>query len=148
MAPVPGSSAIEILLVEDNPGDVRLTREALRESKVINNLSVAKDGVEALEMLRREGPHGAQRRPDLILLDLNLPRKDGREVLGEIKEDPDLRRIPVVVLTTSEAESDVHRAYDLHANCYIVKPVDLDQFINVVRTIEGFWFSIVTLANE
>lgn len=148
MVPVRGSHAIEILLVEDNPGDVRLTQEALRESKVLNNLTVAKDGVEALEMLRCEGPFAAQPRPDLILLDLNLPRKDGREVLAEIKDDPNLRRIPVVVLTTSKAESDVFRAYDLHANCYIVKPVDLDQFFEVVRTIEGFWLSIVKLASD
>jgi chemotaxis family two-component system response regulator Rcp1 len=146
MTPARGSSLIEILLVEDNPGDVRLTQEALRESKVLNNLAAAKDGVEALAMLRREGPYATQARPDLILLDLNLPRKDGREVLMEIKDDPDLRRIPVVVLTTSEAEGDVLRAYDLGANCYIVKPVDLDQFMNVVRTIEGFWLSIVKLA--
>jgi CheY-like chemotaxis protein len=148
MVPVRGSDSIEILLVEDNPGDVRLTQEALRESKVLNHLVVAKDGVEALEMLRREGPYATQARPDLILLDLNLPRKDGREVLLDIKADPDLRRIPVVVLTTSEAENDVHRAYDLHANCYIVKPVDLDQFINIVHTIEGFWLSIVKLSSE
>lgn len=148
MALVRGSTSIEILLVEDNPGDVRLTQEALRESKVLNHLAVAKDGVEALEMLRRQGPYTKQPRPDLILLDLNLPRKDGREVLMEIKEDPILRRIPVVVLTTSEAEKDVHRAYDLGANCYIVKPVDLDQFINVVHTIEGFWLSIVKLSPE
>lgn len=146
--PLRGTRSVEILLVEDNPGDVRLTQEALRESKVLNNLAVAKDGVEALEMLRREGQYASQARPDLILLDLNLPRKDGREVLMDIKEDPVLRRIPVVVLTTSEAETDIIHAYDLHANCYIVKPVDLDQFINVVRTIEGFWLSIVKLSNE
>jgi two-component system, chemotaxis family, response regulator Rcp1 len=148
MAPHRSSSLIEILLVEDNPGDVRLTQEALRESKVLNNLAVAKDGVEALQMLRREGPYASQARPDLILLDLNLPRKDGREVLMEIKADAILRRIPVVVLTTSEAEGDVLRAYDLGANCYIVKPVDLDQFIHVVHTIEGFWLSIVKLSPE
>ena len=146
--PLRGTRSIEILLVEDNPGDVRLTQEALRDSKLLNNLAVAKDGVEALEMLRRNGPYATQPRPDLILLDLNLPRKDGREVLIEIKWDPVLRRIPVVVLTTSEAESDVMKAYDLHANCYIVKPVDLDQFINVVRTIEGFWLSVVKLSSE
>ena len=148
MAPHRASSLIEILLVEDNPGDIRLTQEALRESKVLNNLAVAKNGVEALQMLRREEPYGSQPRPDLILLDLNLPRKDGREVLMEIKADPLLRRIPVVVLTTSEAEGDVLRAYDLGANCYIVKPVDLDQFITVVQTIEGFWLSIVKLSPE
>ena len=141
-----GSTAIQILLVEDNPGDVMLTEEALLESKVLNRLTVAEDGVEAMEMLRREGPYADHPRPDLILLDLNLPRMDGREVLAAIKTDPDLRRIPVVILTTSEAESDVMKAYDLYANCYIVKPVDLDQFIHVIRTIEGFWLSIVKLS--
>ena len=136
---------IEILLVEDNPGDVRLTIEALKEGKVHNRLSVAKDGVDALAFLRREGPHASAARPDLILLDLNLPRKDGREVLAEIKEDPALRRIPVVVLTTSKAEEDILRTYDLHANCYITKPVDLEQFIAVVRSIDDFWLSVVRL---
>jgi two-component system, chemotaxis family, response regulator Rcp1 len=139
------SRPVEILLVEDNPGDVRLTREALREGKVRNNLSVAADGVEALRFLRREGEHAEAVRPDLILLDLNLPRKDGREVLEEIKEDPQLRLIPVVVLTSSQAEQDICRAYDLHANCYVTKPVDLDRFITVVQTIENFWFTIVKL---
>jgi two-component system, chemotaxis family, response regulator Rcp1 len=136
---------IEILLVEDNPGDVRLTIEALKEGKVRNRLSVARDGVEALAFLRREGPHATAARPDLILLDLNLPRKDGREVLGEIKDDAQLRRIPVVVLTTSKAEEDILRTYDLHANCYINKPVDLEQFISVVRSIDDFWLSVVRL---
>jgi chemotaxis family two-component system response regulator Rcp1 len=136
---------IEILLVEDNPGDVRLTIEALKEGKMRNNLAVAKDGVEALAYLRRQGSHASANRPDLILLDLNLPRKDGREVLAEIKEDPVLRRIPVVVLTTSKAEEDILRTYDLHANCYITKPVDLDQFISVVRSIDDFWLSVVRL---
>jgi len=136
---------IEILLVEDNPGDVRLTIEALKEGKVRNNLSVAKDGVEALSFLRREGTFSGAARPDLILLDLNLPRKDGREVLAEIKDDAVLRRIPVVVLTTSKAEEDILRTYDLHANCYITKPVDLDQFIAVVRSIDDFWLSVVRL---
>jgi chemotaxis family two-component system response regulator Rcp1 len=136
---------IEILLVEDNPGDVRLTIEALKEGKVRNNLSVAKDGVEALAFLRREGNFAKAERPDLILLDLNLPRKDGREVLAVIKEDPVLRRIPVVVLTTSKAEEDILRTYDLHANCYITKPVDLDQFISVVRSIDEFWLAVVRL---
>lgn len=136
---------IEILLVEDNPGDVRLTIEALKEGKVRNRLSVARDGVEALAFLRREGPHANAARPDLILLDLNLPRKDGREVLAEIKEDTSLRRIPVVVLTTSKAEEDILRTYDLHANCYIAKPVDLEQFISVVRSIDDFWLSVVRL---
>ena len=136
---------IEILLVEDNPGDVRLTMESLKESKVRNNLHVASDGVEAMEFLRRNGRHVGALRPDLILLDLNLPRMDGREVLAEIKSDPKLKTIPVVVLTTSRAEQDVLRSYELQANCYITKPVDLEQFIDVVRSIEEFWFTIVTL---
>lgn len=136
---------IEILLVEDNPGDVELTREALHDSKVHMNLSVVHDGVEALAFLRREGPYGDAPRPDLILLDLNLPRKDGRTVLGEIKAEPELRQIPVVILTSSQAEQDILRAYALHANCYVTKPVDLDQFITIVRSIEQFWFTIVKL---
>src|SRR6185503_6916726 len=126
---------VEILLVEDNPGDVRLAVEALRDAKVHNNLTSVTDGEEALEYLRREGKYGEAPRPDLILLDLNLPRKDGREVLSEIKQDPTLKRIPVVVLTTSQAEEDILKAYNLSANCYISKPVDLDQFIKVVRSI-------------
>ncbi|NVJ00796.1 response regulator [Myxococcus sp. AM009] len=138
-------SPIEILLVEDNPGDVRLTIEAFKEGKVSNRLSVARDGVEALSFLRRQGAYADAARPDLILLDLNLPRKDGREVLAEIKVDPALRRIPVVVLTTSKAEEDILRTYDLHANCYIAKPVDLEQFISVVRSIDDFWLSVVRL---
>ena len=142
------SRPVEILLVEDNPGDVRLTREALREGKVRNNLYVVSDGVEALEFLRRQGQHTDAARPDLILLDLNLPRKDGREVLQDIKSDPALRHIPVVVLTSSQADQDIIRAYDLHANCYVTKPVDFEQFIHVVRTIENFWFSIVKLPPE
>ena len=136
---------IEILLIEDNPGDVRLTKEALRDSKVINTLSVVSDGVQALEFLRREGRYADAVRPDVILLDLNLPRKDGREVLEEIKADPDLKRIPVVVITSSSSEEDVLRSYNLHANCYISKPVDLEQFIAVVRSIEDFWMGIVKL---
>jgi CheY-like chemotaxis protein len=136
---------IEVLLVEDNPGDVRLTREALREGKVRNNLNVARDGVEAMAFLRREGSYAGAARPDLILLDLNLPRKDGRQVLAEIKSDADLRTIPVVVLTTSQADQDIVRSYDLHANCYVTKPVDLDQFITVVKSIEDFWLTIVKL---
>jgi CheY-like chemotaxis protein len=139
---------VEILLVEDNPGDVRLTVEALQEAKVLNNLNVAGDGMEAMAFLRREGPYADAPRPELILLDLNLPKKDGREVLSEIKEDPDLRRIPVVVLTTSKAESDIIKTYNLHANCYITKPVELDQFLEIVKSIEGFWLSIVTLPPE
>ena len=142
------SRPVEILLVEDNPGDVRLTREALREGKVHNVLHVARDGVEALRFLRREDEYADAVRPDLILLDLNLPRKDGREVLQDVKADPALRNIPVVVLTSSQAEQDIARAYDLHANCYVTKPVDLDQFIHVVRTIEDFWFTIVKLPSE
>jgi chemotaxis family two-component system response regulator Rcp1 len=136
---------IEILLVEDNPGDVRLTVEALKEAKVINRLTVLKDGVEALAYLRREGRYGVVPRPHLIVLDLNLPRKDGREVLAEIKEDDALKRIPVVVLTTSEDEEDVLKSYNLHANCYVTKPVDLERFIKVVRSIEDFWLGIVVL---
>ena len=136
---------IEILLVEDNPGDVRLTVEGLKESKMRNNLHVARDGVEAMEFLRRTGRYGGAVRPDLILLDLNLPRMDGREVLAEVKSDAKLKTIPVVVLTTSRAEQDVLRSYELQANCYITKPVDLEQFIAVVRSIEDFWFTIVTL---
>jgi len=146
---VPSSGrAIEILLVEDNPGDVRLTIEALREGKLANNLQVARDGVEALQFLRRQGPHGNAPRPDLILLDLNLPKKDGREVLAEIKGDPDLRRIPVVILTTSQAEQDIVKSYDLYANCYIAKPVDLESFIRVVRSIDSFWLTVVQLPPE
>jgi CheY-like chemotaxis protein len=136
---------IEILLVEDSLADVRLTEEAFRDAKVLNHMSVVTDGAEAMQFLRREGPHAEAPRPDLILLDLNLPRKDGREVLKEIKDDPNLRRIPVVVLTTSRAEEDVLKAYNLHANCYITKPVDFTQFISVVRSIEGFWLSVVKL---
>lgn len=145
MNSLPSSSPIEVLLVEDNPGDVRLTREALKEGKVCNNLSVVPDGVEAMAFLRRQDPYGDAPRPDVILLDLNLPKKDGREVLEEVKSDPTLRAIPIVVLTSSEAERDIARAYALHANCYITKPVDLDQFITVVKSIEDFWFSIVKL---
>lgn len=136
---------IEILLVEDNPGDVVLTKEALAEAKVFNNLYVATDGDEALEFLCREGEHADVPRPDLILLDLNLPRRDGREVLAEIKEDERFKAIPVVILTTSKNEEDVWKSYQLHANCYITKPIDLDQFMKVVRSVEDFWLSIVTL---
>lgn len=142
------SAPIEILLVEDNPGDVRLTQEALKEGKIINNLHMAKDGVEAISFLRQEGEYADSARPDLILLDLNLPKKDGREVLMEIKKDEELRRIPVVVLTTSRAEEDIIRTYDCHANCYITKPVDFDQFINVVKSIENFWLSVVKLPHK
>lgn len=139
---------VEILLVEDNPADVRLTQEALKETKVFNNLSVVADGEQALDYLNRRGPYAEATRPDLILLDLNLPKKDGREVLAEIKADERLRRIPVVILTTSEAEQDILRTYNLYANCYITKPVDLDQFITVVKSVENFWLSIVKLPTE
>jgi len=138
---------IEILLVEDSEPDVRLTIEALKEAKVKNRLSVVEDGVEAMAFLHREGKHAEAPRPDLILLDLNLPRKDGRQVLKEIKDDPSLKKIPVVVLTISKAEEDVLRAYDLHANCYITKPVDFNRFMEVVRAIEGFWLTVVKLPN-
>ncbi len=140
--------AIEILLVEDNPGDARLAVEALREGRVHNRLSCVADGVEALAHLRREGSYAGAARPDLILLDLNLPRKDGREVLAEIKADEKLKRIPVVILTTSQAEEDIVKAYNLNANCYISKPVDLHQFLKVVRCIEDFWLTIVKLPSE
>ncbi len=136
---------IEILLVEDNPGDVRLTKEALREGKVYSNLHTVKDGVEAMEFLRKKGKYKDVPRPDIILLDLNLPKKDGREVLEEIKTDGDLKRIPVVVLTTSKAEEDVLRTYNLHANCYVTKPVDLEKFMVVVKSIDVFWLTVVTL---
>jgi len=138
-------SPIQILLVEDNPGDVRLTREVLKEGRISNTLNVVEDGVEALAFLRREGAYADAKQQDLVLLDLNVPKKDGREVLAEMKADPALRRIPVIVLTSSSAELDIHGAYDLHANCYITKPVDLDQFTKVVRSIEEFWLSIVKL---
>ncbi|MCX5888954.1 MAG: response regulator [Deltaproteobacteria bacterium] len=136
---------IEILMVEDNPGDVRLTIEALKEGKVRNNLTTVEDGEAAMKFLRRQGPYSKMPRPDLVLLDLNLPKKNGREVLAEIKDDPDLKRIPVVILTVSEAEQDIIKSYNLHANCYITKPVNLEQFIKVVRSIEDFWLSIVML---
>ncbi len=136
---------IEILLVEDNAGDARLTQEALKEGKVRNNLYVARDGGEALAFLRQRDGYAGVPRPDLVLLDLNLPRKDGREVLAEMKQDPSLQTIPVVVLTTSEAEQDILRTYQLNANCYITKPMDLDKFMMIVRSIEDFWLTIVQL---
>jgi two-component system, chemotaxis family, response regulator Rcp1 len=139
------SRPVEVLLVEDNPGDVRLTQEALKDGRVLVNLTVAADGVEALDILHRTGAHASKARPDLILLDLNLPKKNGREVLEVIKADDDLKQIPVIVMTTSKAEQDIHRAYHLNANCYVTKPVDLDEFLNVVRSIEDFWLTIVTL---
>ena len=136
---------VEILLVEDNPGDIRLTKEAMKEAKIINNLNVVEDGVEALAYLRKKGKFKDANRPDLILLDLNLPKKNGREVLAEIKQDINLKQIPVVILTVSKAEEDVLKTYELHANCFITKPVDMDQFIKVVKSLENFWFSIVKL---
>jgi two-component system, chemotaxis family, response regulator Rcp1 len=144
----PQNSLFKILLVEDNPGDVRLTREAMREGKVLVDLSVVGDGEEALAFLRQEGEYARAEHPDLILLDLNLPKKDGREVLAEIKSDNKLKRIPVVILTTSKDEEDVLKAYDLHANCYIAKPVDFDQFTTVVKSIEDFWLTFVKLPRE
>lgn len=143
--PVHAATPIEILLVEDSPGDIRLTREALRDAKVQNNLHVAIDGIEAMNFLGRDGPHSEAPRPDLILLDLNLPRMSGREVLEQIKLNAELKAIPVVILTTSAAEEDIIRSYQLHANCYITKPVDLEQFMKVVRTIDNFWLAIVKL---
>jgi two-component system, chemotaxis family, response regulator Rcp1 len=139
------SRPIEILLVEDSPSDTELTLEALRDFKVRNHVSVVEDGVQAMQFLRRQGPYGEAPRPDLIMLDLNLPRKDGREVLAEIKADDHLKAIPVVVLTTSRADQDILRAYQLNANCYISKPVDFNQFLEVVRSIESFWLFVVTL---
>ena len=136
---------VEILLVEDNPGDVRLTKEAIKEAKIINNLNVVEDGVEALAYLRKKGKFKDANRPDIIFLDLNLPKKNGREVLAEIKQDINLKQIPVVILTVSKAEEDIIKTYELHANCFITKPVDMDQFIKVVKSLENFWFSIVKL---
>ena len=139
---------IRILLVEDNPGDVLLTQEALKEGKVLNELAVVGDGAEAMAYLRAAEPYADRRTPDLVLLDLNLPRKSGHEVLQEIKSDSAMRSIPVVILTSSSAERDVLETYGQHANCYITKPVDLDQFVSVVRAIEQFWFSVVRLPSE
>jgi CheY-like chemotaxis protein len=136
---------IEILLVEDSPSDTELTLEALKDFKVRNHVSVVEDGVQAMQFLRRQGPYAQAPRPDLIMLDLNLPRKDGREVLADIKGDEDLKPIPIVVLTTSRADQDILRAYQLNANCYINKPVDFNQFLEVVRSIESFWLYVVTL---
>jgi CheY-like chemotaxis protein len=137
--------SIEILLIEDNPGDADLAREALETGKISNNLNVVGDGEEAMAYLRCQGKYAKATRPDLVLLDLNLPKKDGREVLAEIKADDDLKRIPVVILTTSAAEADIVKTYNLHANCYITKPIDLNQFIKVVQATEEFWFNIVKL---
>jgi two-component system, chemotaxis family, response regulator Rcp1 len=140
-----GTHVIDILLVEDSPGDVRLTREALKEGRVANRLHVVGDGEEALAFLRREGPFRDAPAPGLVLLDLNLPRLDGREVLRIVKSDPELRRIPIVVLTTSNSDTDVHQVYDLAGNCYIAKPVDFDRFLEVIHSIEDFWLTVVRL---
>ena len=139
---------VEILLVEDNIGDARLAKEALKESKIKNDLQIVGDGIDAMDFLHRKGKFTNAPRPDLILLDLNLPKKDGREVLAEIKNDPDLKRIPVVILTISKAEEDILKTYNLHANCYITKPLDLDQFMKVVKSIEDFWLTIVKLPSD
>ena len=140
--------AITILLIEDNPGDVRLIQEALKDGKLAVNLHIAKDGIEAIAFLRREGEYSDAPRPDLILLDLNLPKKDGREVLREVKADDELKHIPIVVLTSSETDTDIAKCYNFHANCYVTKPVGLEQFSTIVRTIENFWFTIVKLPKE
>jgi CheY-like chemotaxis protein len=145
MTPRPAGRPIEVLLVEDDPGDVLLIREAFEFNKVHNNLNVVSDGEQALGFLRREGEYAGAARPDLVLLDLNLPRKDGREVLAEVKQDPDLRTIPIVVLTTSEAEEDVLKSYQLHANAYVTKPVDFERFVSIVRQIDDFFVSVVRL---
>ncbi|MDX6697790.1 MAG: hypothetical protein QOE65_1187 [Solirubrobacteraceae bacterium] len=142
---VPDTLPIQILLVEDSPGDVRLTQEVLRDARIANDLHVVGDGEEAMAFLRQEGDHAGRPRPDLVLLDLNLPRKDGREVLAEINADPELKSVPVIVLTTSEAEQDILRSYRLAANAYITKPIDLSELVAVVRSIETFWLSIVRL---
>ena len=139
------SGMVEILMVEDNPADIRLTKEAFKDAKVLNNMHIVVDGEEAMAFLRREGNYPDAPRPDLILLDLNLPKKDGREVLAEIKKDPELKRIPIVVLTTSDDEKDVFKAYDLHVNAYVKKPVDLHQFMKVVEAVEDFWLTVVRL---
>jgi two-component system, chemotaxis family, response regulator Rcp1 len=139
---------VEFLLVEDNPGDVRLTQEALTECAIPNNLNVVPDGMEAVAFLRREGKYANAPRPDVVLLDLNLPKKDGREVLAVVKADPELKSIPIVVLTSSEAENDILRSYELHANCYVTKPTDLDQFIKVIKSIKHFWLHVVKLPSD
>jgi two-component system, chemotaxis family, response regulator Rcp1 len=148
MHEISGNLVCQVLLVEDNPADARLTQEALREGNNQNKLHHVKDGVEALQFMRREGAYADAPTPDVVILDLNMPRKDGRQVLAEMKQDPKLRLIPAVVLTTSEAEADIQQSYELNANCYITKPVDLDKFINIVRTIEAFWLAIVKLPNR
>ena len=143
-----GAKPVDILLVEDNPGDVRLTQEALKDAKLAVNLHVVNDGLEAMAFMRKEGQYAGKPRPDIVLLDLNLPKKDGREVLADIKSDPELKRTPVVIVTTSKAEEDIVKTYDLHANCYVTKPLDLDQFIIMVWSIEHFWLTIVKLPTD
>lgn len=138
----------EILLIEDNPGDVMLTQEAFHEGRLAHRLSVVGDGEEAIDFLRRAGKYADAPRPDLVLLDLNLPKKDGRELLAEVKDDPDLRHIPVIVLTTSESEQDIWRAYRLHANCYLTKPIQMDDFLRKIRSIEDFWLTVVRLPSN
>ena len=142
------ANPIELLLVEDNPVDIKLTTRALKEGKLLNNLSIVRDGVEAMEFLSQEGEFSEAPRPDLILLDLNMPRKDGREVLSEIKNDDNLKNIPVIVLTTSDAEQDVLKSYNLHANSYITKPVDFEQFVEAIRRFEEFWLTVVRLPSQ
>ncbi len=139
---------VELLLVEDNPGDVRLTMEALKESKLLNNLNVVEDGIAAMDFLKKKGKYRGKSRPDLILLDLNLPKKDGREVLAEIKKDDNYKRIPVVILTSSQSEEDIMKTYNLGANCYVTKPVGMEQFMKVVKSVGNFWFSIVKLPSN
>jgi len=139
---------VEVLLAEDNPGDVMLTKKALEQGKIANNLHVVTDGVEALQFLRQDGEYADEPRPDLVLLDLNMPRKDGQDVLEELQEEPDLRRIPVVVLTSSESEEDIAKSYELNANAYLTKPVDFDGFIEIVNRMENFWFKVVKLPGE
>jgi chemotaxis family two-component system response regulator Rcp1 len=145
---MPNFSPIEILLIEDSNTDILMTQEALYEAGLPNHLNIVEDGVKALDFLRQNGPYAQAPRPDLILLDLNLPRKNGHELLAEIKNDPHLQQIPVVVLTTSSAEEDIMKAYDLHANCYVVKPLDFTSFVEVIRSIRHFWFTVVTLPSE
>jgi two-component system, chemotaxis family, response regulator Rcp1 len=144
----PNFNSIDILIVEDNPGDARLIMEVLNENKIFNSVFIVRDGVEAMDYLHAKGKYLDSPKPDLIILDLNLPRKDGREVLAEIKSDEELKRIPVVIMTISQAEEDIFKSYNLHANCFVTKPIDLNQFIKVVKSIENFWFSVVKLPSK
>lgn len=148
MTQVAAPRPVQILIVEDNPADARLVREVMRDSKILNEIRWVPDGVEAMASLRKQGKYTDAPRPNLIFLDLNMPRKDGREVLAEVKADPDLRRIPIVVMTSSQAEEDIARAYDHHANCYVRKPIDFEQFHSVVKTLENFWFSTVEIPSR